>query len=88
MMPKTYPRRVPTAASDEQAVWAGLYAATLHRLADSFHISYSLDKNTSASQQSILREARPYTEEELRMFAEADRYTPELHEQVRAFLEM
>lgn len=44
--------------------------------------------HTAASQKpSVMKMVRPYTDEELRMIEEADRYPPDLREQVRAFLE-
>ena len=46
------------------------------------------EENTAASwPRSLVRAFRPYTEKELEMLAEADAYTPELREQVRAFLQ-
>ncbi len=62
---------------------------TLGRVAqNSNRISEHPEGRTAASQpERIVRTIRPYTEEELAMLEEADRFPPDLHEQVRAFLE-
>jgi hypothetical protein len=45
------------------------------------------EHTASSSERTVIRNVRPYTARELKILEESDRLSPELQEQVRAYLE-
>ena len=86
-----YPHNVqlvaPNAASAGMIVLGALDAAFRTALITEQALESPEGRTAASQQERVIRGVRDYTEEELRVFEEADTYPPGLREQVRAFLE-